>query len=614
MSSTHPRELLSRKNRNRGLCLIIALGIVIFLWRLGSTGLVDETPPLFAAASRSMSRTGDWLTPRVNGLPRFDKPPLIYWLMGLGYSIPGQTHLDPLGTWSARFPSAISSIVMMVGLGDTVMQFPQKGDAFPRKTGVITALAFALSPLVLIWSRIAVSDALLCSTFGLSMLFHWRRYADPTKQAWWPGWLILSLAILTKGPIAIVLMSATLLLFGIQQRSLRHLLIKLKPLKGLLITALISIPWYLAELIIEGKAYWNSFFGYHNFQRFTSVVNNHQEPWWFFGLILVIASLPFTLLLVSGIINTIKSFLLTSKSNNQKESPKESLTAFATCWLISVLILFTIAATKLPSYWLPATPAAALIIGLTSNQGIDSKPLVSYTWIGTILIAILLSIVFWLSPLWVPFIKDPEIPNLASELIQSKLLFRSAICFSFSALLATVLLLKRNKNILISMQIPFIIFQLIVLIPLSTLADRTRQLPLRQAAQLILNSKKKSEPIVMVGAAKPSLHFYTNEIILYEGKSFSALVNIEERLRKETRQGFNGSPLQGGESPKTALILINNRAAELSHWKSLEALVLGRFSIYSIWRVDRLRLSKIATRLRNQGVTPTWQNPRPEIF
>ena len=51
-----------------------------------------------------MADTGDWLTPRVNGLPRYDKPPLVYWLMGIGYALPGREVWDPLGSWAARLP------------------------------------------------------------------------------------------------------------------------------------------------------------------------------------------------------------------------------------------------------------------------------------------------------------------------------------------------------------------------------------------------------------------------------------------------------------------------------------------------------------------------------
>ena len=74
--------LLKSQKRLITLLIILVCGIIIFFFGLGSTGLVDETPPLFAAAARAMSESGDWLTPKVNGIFRFDKPPLIYWLMG----------------------------------------------------------------------------------------------------------------------------------------------------------------------------------------------------------------------------------------------------------------------------------------------------------------------------------------------------------------------------------------------------------------------------------------------------------------------------------------------------------------------------------------------------
>ena len=82
------KNVLTAKQRFRGICLFLVICLILFVWELGSTGLVDETPPLFAAAARAMSESGDWLTPKVNGLNRFDKPPLTYWLMGFFYSLP----------------------------------------------------------------------------------------------------------------------------------------------------------------------------------------------------------------------------------------------------------------------------------------------------------------------------------------------------------------------------------------------------------------------------------------------------------------------------------------------------------------------------------------------
>ena len=70
--------------------------------------------------------------------------------------------------------------------------------------------------------------------------------------------------------------------------------------------SLLSLPWYVLELIKEGKPFWDSFFGYHNFQRYTSVVNNHSEPFWFFLYVMVIGSLPFTPFLFHGIFEALK--------------------------------------------------------------------------------------------------------------------------------------------------------------------------------------------------------------------------------------------------------------------------------------------------------------------
>ena len=76
------------------LSIVFILGFFLLVLGLGATGLVDETPPLFASAGRAMSQSGDWLTPKVNGILRFDKPPFYYWLMAIFYSIPGNEIWD----------------------------------------------------------------------------------------------------------------------------------------------------------------------------------------------------------------------------------------------------------------------------------------------------------------------------------------------------------------------------------------------------------------------------------------------------------------------------------------------------------------------------------------
>ena len=142
-------NLFKSKQRLFTFLVVLIFGIIIFLLGLGSTGLVDETPPLFAAAGRAMSESGDWLTPKVNGIFRFDKPPLIYWLMGIFYSLPKNEVWDGFGTISARLPSAMSSLFLMLIIGDTIYCWPQKGDK-KNFTPIVASLSFALSPFTMV--------------------------------------------------------------------------------------------------------------------------------------------------------------------------------------------------------------------------------------------------------------------------------------------------------------------------------------------------------------------------------------------------------------------------------------------------------------------------------
>ncbi len=612
---------LSRKYDLKVLLYISFFGGILFIWGLGDSGLIDETPAKFAAAARSMSITGNWLTPISNGIPRFDKPPLTYWLMGLMYSIPGQSSWDALGSFSARFPSAFSSLLLMIVLGDTLMRWPQKNTLAPRRTAVVTALSFALSPFVMIWSRIAVSDALLCGTLGIAMLFQWRCYVKPFRSSWIYPWIILSLAVLVKGPVAIVLMLFSLLLFGIFQRDLGRLIRVLKPGYGLIITLLISLPWFFAEYLIEGRIFIDSFFGYHNFQRFITVVNSHQENIFFFLLMLVIASIPFTPLLLLGICDgliEIKENLIKGNKN-----PSESLVFFSIAWLFTVFVFFSISATKLPSYWLPATPAAAVIIGQAENFRIKKSKLYraifNFSWNLTIITIFFIAIIL-LFPLLnsdlslLNQINDNEMNNLSTDIVESGILLRGGICLLASFLISILSRVFSRINLL-DIQIPILIFNFSTFIPLFWIVDLNRQLSLREASQEMVNLRKENEPLAMVGINKPSVHFYTDSIILYESYTINNLINLSERLQQEKRIGWEGNKIGKSIGSQSVLVLIDNETSKLYHWRILDPIVLGRFGIYNLWRLNRLKLDEVSNGFRKDfKIDSDWKNFNPERY
>ena len=656
-----PNQVLSQWLRRHGVLLISLLcGVGLYLVQLGHTGLADETPPLFAASARAMAETGDWLTPRVNGLPRYDKPPLVYWLMGLGYLVPGQELWNPLGTWAARLPSALATIAVMLLLAATLQRWPQAEHAGSSRAvsravglGALTAaLAFGLSPLNLIWGRLAVSDALFSALVASSLLLFWRTQAArqlPTTRAhgatngatprtrqhwqgWWHGWLVLGLAVLAKGPVAVVLAGLTLTAFGLSQGELRTLWRGLRGLRGLGLTALVSLPWYGAELAVEGQAYWRSFFGYHNLQRFSAVVNDHSQPWWFFGAILVAASLPASPLLLLGLGRQLAA--RARGSSSRAPAAEASLGRFAACWLLVVLGFFTVAATKLPSYWLPATPAAAILIGLAAARPGRGW---GVAWAATLLLGAVIAVGLALAPLWFPLINDPELPGLAALVLATNFMQRAALCFGLATTLALLLLLLAPHGLLaphsllerhgsrprgaseagpgtaalLALQLPMVVFVLSALQPLWGLGDGLRGLPVRQMAAAVRAQRQGQESLAMVGVLKPSLHYYSRQVVLYEGVEPADLANLADRLSHERRRGQ--SPSTSTAQP-TALVVIDARTATLPHWQGLEPTELARFGIYRLWRIERSRLEQRATQLASRNIKPNWRQPRPERY
>ena len=599
--------LLKSKKRLITLLIVLVCGVILFILGLGSTGLVDETPPLFAAAGRAMSESGDWLTPKVNGIFRFDKPPLIYWLMGFFYSLPKNEIWDSFGTLSARLPSALGSLFLMLMIGDTLFCWPQKGDR-QFLTPIVASLGFALSPLIIIWSRTAVSDALLCGTLGISLLLFWRRMASDKKGDCIAPWLFLGFAILTKGPVAFVLAATTISTFLFTQKNWNQLLLKIHIKKGLFITIFLSLPWYLLELLKEGKPFWDSFFGYHNFQRYTSVVNNHSAPIWFFLLIMVIGSLPFTPFLFHGIFEAIKELIYKFKKDS---NTSESLIIYSLCWLVSVFIFFSISATKLPSYWLPATPAAAILISNSFIKLKNQNKNFSTLLIFNLLIFFGLSMAFFLSNIWLSTINDPEMPNLAKELVSSGIILRARIVFLTLAIFASILFLLRKSYTLIYLQVLFFFGQSFLMPSIRELGDASRQLPLRKISQEISNIREGGETLSMIGIRKPSLHFYSKQIVFYEGESQEGLINLSERLNFERRSNYYDKP---NYDYKSFLVVIDEYSSKQEHWANINHQKLGQYGIYNLWRIKKNDLNEYASYLTNKGFKASWKNKKVEKF
>ncbi|WP_338043116.1 ArnT family glycosyltransferase [Okeania hirsuta] len=324
------------------LCLLSWLA---FFCNLGNIGLIDETEPLFAEAARQMVETGDWITPYFNGETRFDKPPLIYWLMAIAY------HLFGINEWSVRLPSAISATALMCfgfyilyryGYYQLNSQINPKNKFLMVRLLIawIGAAMIALNPETIAWGRIGVSDMLLTGCMCSALFAFFMGYASQTENTHIPQqknskilrqnvssapdknqsskttklpifnkwyltfYILISLAVLAKGPIGIVLPALIIGSFLLYVGNFFQIWQEINIRPGILIFSIITFPWYFLVTLVNGKEYLDSFFGHHNFERFTSVVNHHQAPWYFYFLVVLIGFAPWSIYLPVAIAKT----------------------------------------------------------------------------------------------------------------------------------------------------------------------------------------------------------------------------------------------------------------------------------------------------------------------
>jgi len=285
------------------------VGWIAFVWNLGNIGLIDETEPLFAEASRQMFITGDWITPFFNGDTRFDKPALIYWCQAIAYAIIG------VNEWAVRLPSAIAAFGLVCLAFYTVQWYLAKQDELeqvsrPTRRYLISFLAAALMALngeTIIWARTGVSDMLLTGCIASALLCFFLGYAKggskrageerisnaPIPNNWYLATYVLTAAaILTKGPVGIVLPGLIVIAFLLYVGKLREVFREMRLFLGILIILGLSVPWYALVIWRNGWNYINAFFGYHNIERFTEVVNGHSAPWYFYCIIVLLGFAP----------------------------------------------------------------------------------------------------------------------------------------------------------------------------------------------------------------------------------------------------------------------------------------------------------------------------------
>ncbi|MBX9600332.1 MAG: glycosyltransferase family 39 protein [Bryobacteraceae bacterium] len=317
--------------------LLLFLLAIVYIYGLDRAGMLGPDEPRYAAVGLEMARSGDWVTPRLWGEAWFEKPPLLYWLVGAGNTagLP-----DP---WSARLPVAMVSIAFLAFF------FRELRREWNGEIALAASMMLATSAGWLAFSQIAVTDLPMSAALFAAVLLAVQGELTLRRAAL--SGLLLGLAALGKGLVALVLFAPVAWHRRAEWRRLGVLAA---------LSAATAGPWYAACYAVNGWPFVEELFVKHHFARFATGELLHEQPFWFYLPVLAGAIFPWTPLAGAVFV--------------RKPEPR---LGFWWIWLSWGFLFFSLSRNKLPGYVLPLAPALALIMAVAVSRMPNARALLA---------------------------------------------------------------------------------------------------------------------------------------------------------------------------------------------------------------------------------------------
>jgi 4-amino-4-deoxy-L-arabinose transferase-like glycosyltransferase len=345
----------------RALRLAVVLGVVclalLFFWRLGAAPLLEPDEGRYTEIPREMLASGDFVTPHLNGVLYFEKPPLHYWLTAAAIRVLGLNEVAAR-LWSAVF--GLAGVWLAYRLGREI--------GGPR-AGVVAAAVLGTSPLYVALGRLATLDMTLSFFLTLTLASFWFAHRDDAADAgktqwgprlWWHVmFLAAALAVLTKGLVGVVIPGAVIFLFLLVTGRWR-VLRQVPWLTGVALFLAVAVPWH-ALAAARNPDFLFFYFVHEHFLRYATPVAERQEPFWYFAGVIAVGCLPWSGLLVSVP-------RLVRWREARRFFARHSEAAFLLLWFGFVFLFFSASQSKLIPYILPALPPLAVLLGLLVDR------------------------------------------------------------------------------------------------------------------------------------------------------------------------------------------------------------------------------------------------------
>lgn len=476
------------------LLLTLLIGI-LFGTTLGSYPINAPDGARYAEVPREMVVAGDYLTPHLNGIKYFEKPPLFYWLQAISIKALGANEFG------------VSIINALMALGCSLLIYLTGRNLYGRLNGLAASLIFATSSLVFSLTRIVTLDMTLTFflTGSLGSFVSANQLSIGTKRKifLYMMYVFAALAVMTKGLIGIAFPSLIILIWTIIFRQWNNLK-SYHLIGGLFIFLLITLPWHIL-VQIKNPEFFSFYFIEQHFLRYLTDYAGRSQKWWFFPVLLLCGFFPWTVFLPQTILHHIpKQF-----SDWQQNKP----TIFLLIWAITIYTFYSFSNSKLIPYLLPIFPPITILLGnyfvtyWKSNQ--NSQISIGFNAL------FLLNISLGLCAITAIFVL-----NFNEQTITKQNLYTSAIYLITSAIISLVSYHRRG---LVAGFIAIIITSSISLLYLSPIITTINKQSIKPLIVTLLQKLKPKDEVICYGNYYQDLPFYLQRQITvanYTGELF----------------------------------------------------------------------------------------------
>ncbi len=398
----NPRERLTYG------CLSLLVA-VLWLATLSLRPLFNTDEGRYAEIPREMASGGDWIIPHLNGLAYIEKPPLQYWATALSLRVFGATE------FAARLYTAVCALATVVAVWVLARRLWGQAAAWRAAAVLGSMLLFlcmgqllTLDMSLTFYMTVSLAAFLLAQTAAAPSMSPAPAAGSVAQERRFMliAWLAAALGVLTKGLVAAAIPAGVLVLYSLYARDAAPWR-RLHASSGLPLFLAVTVPWHwLAARRLPD--FLQFFFIHEHLARYLTPSADREETWWFFGVVFLLGSAPWTL----------AALRVVAQGWRRRAAPGVfSPELFLWIWVLFVCVFFSLSDSKLIPYILPAMPALGVLIAASPTQVLQRDVLL--TAFLTVAAAIVLALLCIYAPkLFAPSNRSVYFFSLAKPLTE----------------------------------------------------------------------------------------------------------------------------------------------------------------------------------------------------